>query len=131
MRYIIPILLLFSLAACHKSGTNVSGGGKGGHITLEMMPEHADDLIDTAIAYIKYGSHDAPANGIYDDSAVCVVVNGKPLAIFDSLTTGLYYVYVLGYHSWGGNPNLEGALPVTLTSQTTYLVPIKIDPTGP
>jgi hypothetical protein len=50
------------------------------------------------MVYIKYGQLDAPANGVYDDSAKCIVLGGKPFAIFESLTVGLYYMYGIGYH---------------------------------
>jgi len=38
---------------------------------------------------------------VYDDSAICVLVDTIPVATFAGLTVGLYYLYGTGYHSTG------------------------------
>ena len=52
------------------------------------------------MVYIKYGSLNEPADGIYDDSQKCHLPPDDtiPVAVFDSLKPGLYYFYGKGFH---------------------------------
>ena len=95
----VPILILLAAVGCKKhSGGTVTGGGKGGHETIRASAEHYGTLLDTATIYIKYGTLDEPADGVYDDSMVCVVVNDTPVAVFSGLTTGNYFFMAKGLH---------------------------------
>ncbi len=124
---IIDSILLFSAIVlvtffgCKpKSNNNVTGGGKGGKAVIRVTPEFANFLIDTCTVYIKYGTHDAPANSVYDDSAVCILVDTSSIATFSGLTIGLYYLYGVGYHSTGGHPpNLKGSQVCTIKTEDT------------
>ena len=117
----IFVFLLAATISCkpHKNDT-ITGGGKGGNITIRIVPEVYNYFVDTCMVYIKYGTLDAPANGIYDDSAVCMVTNNDTaVATFSNLTAGLYYFYGIGYHSIGGHPpNVKGAQNVTVSTAT-------------
>jgi len=112
-------VLIFS--SCKKpADTTITGGGKGGSAIIKVTPEFANTFIDTCTIYIKYGTHDAPANGVYDDSAICTLSAAVPVAVFSGLTTGLYYLYGIGYHSTGGHPpNLKGSQICTMSKETT------------
>ena len=116
--------LLFTglIAGCKKSGSSVSGGGLGGSAVLLITPEHHGQFVDSCIVYIKYGTNDAPANGIYDDSTSCILEDTTPVAIFHNLTIGLYYVYGIGYHSTYTPPYIKGGVPVTISAEDTNTV---------
>lgn len=113
---------LFVAAGCKPSdSTTISGGGKGGNVTIRISPEYYDSFVDTCVVYVKYGTLDAPANNIYDDSVVCTVSNDTSVAVFPGLTTGLYYFYGVGYHSAGGHPpNVKGSKNCTIQSDGNY-----------
>ena len=118
--FFFATLILFMGACKPKHNNDITGGGKGGKAVIRITPEFANFLIDTCTVYIKYGTHDAPANGVYDDSAVCVLVDTTPIATFPGLTTGLYYLYGVGYHSTGGHPpNLKGSQICTISTEDT------------
>lgn len=134
MRYagVISLLigsLLVSSCSCNKpAGNSVTGGGKGGNATLRITPEYANYFIDTCTVYIKYGTHDAPANGVYDDSTICVIAD-TPVAVFNGLTTGLYYLYGVGYHSIGGHPpNVKGSQICTISKEETMRLYMPVYP---
>ena len=124
MKVVIPIVLIIVscfavIISCKKpNGNTITGGGKGGNATIIVTPEIYDFFVDTCTIYIKYGTLDAPANGQYDDSLVCVLVNDTPVAQFKNLTVGLYYLYGVGYHSIGGHfPNVKGAKSCTISKE--------------
>lgn len=99
----------------------VTGGGKGGNVTIKISPEYYGEFVDTCIIYVKYGTLDAPASGVYDDSAVCVVTNDTSVATFTGLTTGLYYFLGVGYHATGGHPpNVKGSKNCTVQAEGNY-----------
>lgn len=128
-KHIIPIfaiLIILSVVfiySCHKSGTSgcPTGGGKGGSITLNIIPEHSNYFVDSCMVYIKYGTQDAPASGIYDDSMKVSLSDTTPVASFKGLTEGNYYVEGIGYHALLSE-NVKGGLPCTLCAQQTYTV---------
>ena len=91
-----------------KPGNTITGGGKGGTYTINVTGEHHGGLLDTCKMYIKYATLDAPASGIYDDSASVTITNGVPVATFNDLTIGNYYVLAVGYHDAYSPPNVKG-----------------------
>ena len=70
--------------------------GKGGNATLLITPQHHGKNIDSCTIYIKYNTLDAPTTP-YDDSAICIMSDGKPVASFTGLKKGDYYLYGEGY----------------------------------
>jgi len=94
--------------SCKQPVQKISGGGKGGTCVVSVSGEHRGTLLDTCKVYIKYNTVDAPANGIYDDSAACMLVDTIPTAIFSGLTTGNYYLLAVGYHGGFSPPNVKG-----------------------
>ncbi len=120
---------LFASQSCQKPKEQITGGGKGGNAIIRVIPEHANLFVDSCTIYIKYGVTDAPASGIYDDSAVCLLnISGTdtlPVATFRGLTRGLYYLQGKGYHRGYSPPYVQGGIPATCTtgsdSETIYI----------
>ena len=106
-----------------KKDTVVPTAGKGGSSFLRITPQHHGKNIDSATVYLKYNSSDASAT--YDDSAVCQAVGGLPVARFDSLKAGQYYIFSQGY-----DPSIfqavKGGIPFTISASDTFnvLVPV-------
>ena len=71
--------------------------GKGGKAKLNVTPRHHLKEITDARIYIEYNAYRQPADGIWDDSAAVVQQNGKPVATFDSLRPGDYFMYAKGF----------------------------------
>ena len=122
MKHTFPILtccVLSMLAgSCGKHSDPITGGGKGGSAVLCVTPEHHNSFVDTCTIYIKYGTNDAPANGIYDDSAVCIMKDTTPVATFRGLTRGQYYLYGQGTHFPYVPANVKGGIPCTIINNT-------------
>lgn len=121
---ISTIVALFLLAAACKPSKNnsVSGGGKGGNVTIRLIPELWGEFVDTCMVYVKYGSLDAPAGDIYDDSVLCITANDTPSATFTNLKVGLYYFYGKGYHTGAGHPpDVKGSKNCTISADGSYL----------
>ncbi|MEI8280030.1 MAG: hypothetical protein WCG87_09720 [Bacteroidota bacterium] len=110
---IITILCcsLLMVVSCSKPSNTASSGGKGGKAVLSIIPEHHGGYVDTCMVYIKYGTNDAPANGIYDDSTKCVMNDTIPVAIFSGLKVGSYYLFAVGLHPPYLPPNVKGGIP--------------------
>ena len=120
---LVSIILLISAISCKPSKNNtITGGGKGGNVTIKIAPEFYGLFVDTCVVYIKYGTLDAPATGVYDDSAKCVVTtNDTSIATFTNLTAGLYYFLGVGYHATGGHPpNVKGSANCTIQKDGNY-----------
>ena len=116
-------VLLIVSAACRKPGnSSISGGGKGGNAVLTVTPEHHGQVVDSCMIYIKYGTNDAPANGIYDDSAICTLRDTTPVAAFRGLTIGQYYLYGVGIHFPYVPANVKGGIPCTITNASDSTV---------
>ena len=96
---LVFVTSLIVISACKKSNKIGTGGGNGGNATLLIIPEHHGQFVDTCRLYIKFGTLDAPANGVYDDSSSCVLNDTTPVAVFPHLTKGIYYVYGIGFHA--------------------------------
>ncbi len=118
---LIPALALTDCSCKKPQDTPITGGGKGGHAIINVTPVYYNAYVDTCTIYVKYGTLDAPASGVYDDSIVCTVTGGKPVASFAGLKTGLYYFYAHGYHSGLGHPpNVQGGTQKTVQSEATF-----------
>lgn len=93
--------LIFAISAlalsCKKGEDSGLLAGKGGLAVLKITPRHHGRQIDSCTIYIKYNAVDAPSGGSYDDSAQTVLIDGVPIATFDSLKRGNYYLYGLGW----------------------------------
>ncbi|MCD6011098.1 MAG: hypothetical protein K0Q79_960 [Flavipsychrobacter sp.] len=124
MKKVIAVFaFILFVGACQKPANNaVTGGGKGGNVTIRIIPELYDEFVDTCTIYVKYGSLDAPASGVYDDSIVCTVANDTPSATFTNLKVGLYYFFGKGWHSGAGHlPNVKGSKNCTISADGTNL----------
>lgn len=108
--------------SCSKPDNAVSGGGKGGKAVLMITPEHHGGYVDTCTIYIKYGTNDAPANGIYDDSTQCVMKDTIPVATFSGLKAGLYYLYAVGLHAPYLPPNVKGGIPCPIQTEDSMKI---------
>ncbi|MEI8279016.1 MAG: hypothetical protein WCG87_04580 [Bacteroidota bacterium] len=105
-----------------------AGRGDSGRAILSVIPRHNGMNVDTATVYIKYNALNAPVNG-YDDSMVCTLNAGNPLAKFDSLRNGNYYLYCTGHiiDTTGGLNKyvpLSGGTGYTVITQSTTPVTI-------
>ena len=102
-------------------------GGKGGNATLHVVPRHHGRQIDSCTIYIKYNAIDAPANGLYDDSAKCVQVGGLPVATFTSLRKGNYYLFGYGWDPNSTPPDhVRGGYAYPLTSETDQTLELAV-----
>jgi hypothetical protein len=113
-------LLLFA-AGCKgpDNPTPVETGGKGGNAILHITPRHHGRQIDSCTVYIKYDATNAPADGRYDDSAQCVQVSALPVATFNGLKKGNYYLYGYGWDPTLSPPqHVRGGYAYTITSET-------------
>jgi len=121
---ILVVITCFITAQSCKKPVKVptSGGGLGGTFTIVVTPEHHGFFVDTCTIYIKYNTLDAPANGIYDDSMVCLMVDTTPVAVFAGLRAGDYYIYAHGYHALYVPPYVKGGVPCTLGTLDTVNV---------
>ena len=70
-------------------------GGIGGNATLKVTPRHHLQNINGATVYIKYDT--LGATTAFDDTAVVTFQDGRPVAVFDSLTAGNYYLFASGF----------------------------------
>ncbi len=98
MKRILLLIFTISLISCeHDDFTPLPG--KGGKASMTILPQHhtKSNLLDSMVVYVKYGATDIPTDGIYDDSAVCNVVDSTPYATFNNLQNGQYYFYSKGY----------------------------------
>jgi hypothetical protein len=131
--YLLLLITACFAMQCKPSDSNtVTGGGKGGNVTIQVIPEYYGAYVDTCTVYIKYGTLDAPAGSSYDDSSVCTITGGVPTATFTNLKTGLYYFLAIGYHQEGGHPpDVKGSAQktvqadgnVTVYIPTTWYIP--------
>lgn len=95
MKY-LPLLVLFTFfISCDRDKTSVAG--KGGKATLNVTIMHDGNYANNGTVYIEYNSEDKPAENAFDDSAKCVLKDGKPVATFSNLRAGKYYLFGIGY----------------------------------
>jgi len=119
--FIIIALVLFSAACKPSSNNSVTGGGLGGNATLNISPEHSNSFVDSCWVYIKYGTLDAPANGVYDDSQYVHMADTTPTVTFSGLKNGIYYIFANGYHAVY-QVKVKGGLSWTITKQDVETV---------
>ncbi|PZF73217.1 hypothetical protein [Taibaiella soli] len=123
------IVLATGAIACRKNDDNSNPAGKGGNATVITTLAHhqiTKNIINGKV-YIKYNTQDAPGNGIYDDSAICNIVNTVPTASFDSLKAGNYYLYGTGYDTSiarAVNGGISYSIPDNSTTTYTIQVPV-------
>ena len=116
-------LCLCAAESCKKPGGGqvTSGGGTGGNTTLFIEPEHHGYLLDSCTIYIKYGTLDAPADGVYDDSQKCTLQvppeDTVPAASFAGLKVGVYYLFAQGFHP--GYGPVKGGVSWTISTDNT------------
>lgn len=90
--------------------------GKGGNAIIKATPQHHGENIDSSTIFLKYNAQDKPST--FDEQAVCVMENGKPVATFSNLKKGKYYIYGEGW-----DPDIQqkvvGGIPYTITEEKT------------
>jgi hypothetical protein len=105
------------LVSCTDKSTGPLPGGQGGGATVNVTPQHHSVNINDCKVYVRYNASEKAAK--YDDSALCKLVNGKPVATFKGLRKGNYYFYGVGY-----DPNIAqkvtGGLPYTVASEKVW-----------
>ena len=74
-------------------------GGKGGKAVLRVTPRHHGKNIDSCVIKLAYDNNNFPAKG-WDEVKNVVIVNGEPVATFDSLAPGQYFIYAEGWDSY-------------------------------
>jgi len=126
---LLLLAVMTSVIACRKNDDDSNPAGKGGNATVvATLAHHAvTKNIVNAKVYVKYNTQDAPGNGIYDDSAVCTIINMVSTATFDSLKPGNYYFYGTGYDTSIAQ-NVKGGISTNIpdNSTTTYTVPVPV-----
>lgn len=119
----VLLLAVFSIIAfgCTKDDdapvvtpTPVVKGGKGGDASITVSPIHEGINVDSCWIYIKYDAVVVPFNNQYDDSALCIEVDGKPVATFSNLNSGEYYLYGRGW-DFIRSEKVRGGLPYVIT----------------
>ncbi len=110
--------LLFT--ACRKN--KITGGAYGGNATLHVAAQHQARDIDSCWIYIKYNATEAPKLRAYDDSALAAVKGvGRPLVMFNNLTSGNYYLYAEGYDPVYQQP-ATGGMAYTIDQEKEYYI---------
>ena len=114
--FITAIIAIIFSACTHNNGVII--GGKGGSATVVAYPRHHGRTanLDSCMVYVKYNSLDAPANGVYDDSLLCIKGDTLFSAAFSGLKNGNYYFYGTGY-DYSISQRVKGGLPYTITQQ--------------
>lgn len=128
MRHVISaitlsaVLVVLTLSSCErKDDTNIAG--KGGMAVLKVTPQHHGTNIDSCTIFLKYNSKELPSS--FDEEIKCVMENGKPVATFNELKKGDYYVYGKGW-----DPDISqqvvGGIPYTISDEQTYTINIPV-----
>ena len=111
IHFLLPLLAPILLLSCSKGDEETA--------VLNVTPRHHGRQIDSCTVYIKYDAVDAPANGRYDDSAKCIPVGGIPVATFNGLKKGNYYLYGYGWDPQLTPPrNVKGGFAYPIQSAT-------------
>ncbi len=115
-------LTVCSIISCNRK-ENEEIAGKGGSATLKITSQHHGKNIDSCTIYIKYNTLDAPSS--YDDSVRCVLVDGKPVATFNQLKKGKYYLFGRGW-----DPSIvqavRGGIPYTIKEEQNFEINIPV-----
>ena len=116
--FIVAAIISTITVGCNHDTTTVAG--KGGNATVIVYPQHhevAKNLINFKV-YVKYNTHDAPSNGVYDDSVACINHDSLVSCSFAGLRNGNYYFYGKGYDT-SISGDLKGGTPYTITQQAS------------
>jgi hypothetical protein len=111
------------LASCGDKSVEPLPGGSGGGTTINVTPQHHSVNINKCKVYIKYNAVNKPQK--YDDSLVCEIVNGRPVASFSGLRKGNYYFYGVGYDP-GIAQTVTGGLPFNISSNNSSVIDIML-----
>ncbi len=129
--FFIPLLFIASVilssSSCSKPNSTCNGG-TGGTATISVTPSAHKYYLDSCMVYIKYGTLDQPANGIYDDSMKPTLIDTTPVASFKNLQNGCYYVWVVGYHPGFSPPNVKGGASTQVQNNTNVTLYIPTTP---
>lgn len=105
-------------------------GGKGGKATLRVTAQHHKKNINTGVIYIKYASKTMPS-AIDSFDLTDTVDAAGPVAIFDMLTQGDYYIWAKGtdYNLPQGNDEVWGGahFRVIDTLEKSYDLYLQLD----
>jgi len=119
--YVLIILISAMVAGGCNKLAGPANAGLGGTSVLSVMPTNAlSGYVDSCTVYIKYNATQAPGNNVYDDSMVCVVVNGVSVATFSNLNVGNYYLHTVGYETGLTPPNVTGGQAYTILTPGTF-----------
>ena len=115
----------FVFTACKKN--EITGGAIGGTATLNIVAQHNARDIDSCWIYIKYNATEPPLQVGYDDSALAAVKGvSRPIAMFNNLTTGNYYLYAKGYDPVYQQP-ARGGMAFTISNEKEYYINLAMD----
>lgn len=119
MKIIYPIIAALFLMFGSCKPDHYEQPGKGGNATVVVFPQHhevAKNIINGKV-YILYAYTNAPANGIYDDSAICTNHDSLLSCSFTNLSDGNYYFLSTGYDT-SIHQEVIGGAPYRVSSQT-------------
>lgn len=116
------VMMAFAFASCERDDpkpeeTNTATAGKGGAAVLNVTPKHHSRNIDDCTIYITYNASTPPDR--YDDSAKCVDKGGVPVATFQGLKKGSYYLTGSGYDPEIAE-TVKGGIPFTVEEEKAY-----------
>lgn len=110
-------ILFFSFSSCKKEGP-------GGKSSVSGNVKHHQELIPSAIVYIKYGATEFPGGdiSIYDDK---VTSDTNAHFEFKDLEKGDYYLYGVGY-DFTGSYNVVGGVGIELKRNKASIVDVPV-----
>lgn len=122
----IVMLSIIVTTGCKRKEKETAEGpaGKGGNANIKVISKHHGKDINNTMVFIKYNTSDAASQ--YDDSVVAVHdLAGKPIATFDGLKQGNYYLYGRG---WDTTilATVVGGLPLTISEDKTYEISLPV-----
>jgi len=126
--HIIASVVTFSLlaGACVRKQDVIAPApspvaGKGGHNALRITPQAREKNIDSCLILLKYNAIKMPDSFKYDDAKWVTQQDGRPIAKFDSLAKGDYYIYAIGWDADKADTVMGGAtFKIVDTTQSTY-----------
>jgi hypothetical protein len=126
-RHVVLFILLAVALTSFSCSKRKDKAGKGGNATLRVTPQHHGQDVADCTVYLKYDSSVPPSDSTqgYDESVVCVMENGKPVAVFTSLRNGKYYIFGYGYDPAVAQ-NVKGGIPYEITQQNTVSVNVPV-----
>lgn len=110
------IVIILSAFSCQKTDTSAGKGGSA-NVTLYLKHHGVARNLTNCKVYVKYNTMDAPANGVYDDSATASSADTMQTAVFTGLKNGNYYFYGKGCDTSLFEQVVTG-LPVVVASQS-------------